>query len=238
MDDLDRICVGLVLAWTVHDLEELATMPRGSRRALDRLPQWVSLPEGLRQRGLSRREVALAIGSVGAVMAGATLAGLRTRGRSPLFRGAVLAFGLHGMGHLAASLGARGYTTGVATVPVVVLPYWLHARRVLDRHGLSEGDGPAVAVALVGVPPDACCPPAQLLGAGEPGTGTPGARVPADVRRRAGSLTRRRMWLGAHGPGRSPAPCRSGPHAPNRADLRGRNERTSTPELSGPHGWN
>lgn len=144
--------MGLLVAWTVHDLEELATMPRESRRTLDRLPQWVPLPEDLRVRGLSRREVALAIGCVGSVMAGASLAGLRTRGRSPLFRGAVLAFGLHGAGHLAASLGARGYTTGVATVPVVVLPYWLHARRVLDRYGLSEADHPAVAVALAGVP--------------------------------------------------------------------------------------
>lgn len=152
MDDLDRACVGLLVAWTVHDLEELATMPRESRRVMGRLPRWVPLPEGFRDRGLSQREVALAIASVGAVMAGASLAGLRTRGRSPLFRGAVLAFGLHGVGHLAASIGTRGYTTGVATAPLVVLPYWLHARRVLGRHGLPEGDGPAVAVALAGVP--------------------------------------------------------------------------------------
>ena len=152
MDVLDRACVALLVAWTVHDLEELATMPRKSRRVMDRMPQWVPLPEGFRDRGLSQREVALAIASVGAVMTGASLAGLRTRGRSPLFRGAVLAFGLHGVGHLAASIGTRGYTTGVATAPLVVLPYWLHARRVLGRHGLTECDGPAVGVALAGVP--------------------------------------------------------------------------------------
>jgi hypothetical protein len=35
----------------------------------------------------------------------------------------------------------RQYTTGVATSPTIVIPYWLWARRALAREGLSDRDG-------------------------------------------------------------------------------------------------
>jgi hypothetical protein len=37
----------------------------------------------------------------------------------------------------------RRYTTGVATSPTIVIPYWLWARRALAREGLSDREGTA-----------------------------------------------------------------------------------------------
>jgi hypothetical protein len=37
----------------------------------------------------------------------------------------------------------RQYTSGVATSPTIVIPYWLWARRALAREGLSDRDGTA-----------------------------------------------------------------------------------------------
>lgn len=125
------VSVGLFVAWAAHDVEELATMAATSREVFRRLPDALPVPASLRSRGLSQAHVNLAIGLMAAPVALAAVAGVRTEGRSPWFRGAVFAFGAHGLGHLGNSLAMRGYTTGVATTPIIVLPYWLLARRVL-----------------------------------------------------------------------------------------------------------
>ena len=80
---------------------------------------------------------------MGAYLAGVSAVGVRSQGRSRLFRSAPLAFGLHGFGHMAGSVALRQYTTGVATSPTIVIPYWLWARRALAREGLSDREGTA-----------------------------------------------------------------------------------------------
>lgn len=60
---------GLFVAWMVHDLEELATMSDSSRAHMSRLPDWIPVPQSVRQRGLSARYVATAIAALGVVVA-------------------------------------------------------------------------------------------------------------------------------------------------------------------------
>ncbi|WP_335939460.1 HXXEE domain-containing protein [Streptomyces sp. PTD5-9] len=99
---------------------------------------------------LSQREVGAAIGLVGAVVAAAAADGARTGGRSPFFRTALAGFGLHGVAHMVQSTAYRGYTPGVVTAPVVVLPYSLWAVRRLRAAGGGPGGAtvPAAALAL------------------------------------------------------------------------------------------
>jgi hypothetical protein len=138
-----KIGLGLFAAWVCHDLEELFTERETSRAVAARMPDWVPIPDDVRQNGLSQRHVNLAISLMGAYVAGASAVGIRSRGRSRLFRRALLAFGLHGFGHVGATAALRQYTSGVATSPTIVIPYWLWARRALAREGLSDRDGTA-----------------------------------------------------------------------------------------------
>jgi hypothetical protein len=78
---------------------------------------------------------AVAVGLVGIPVAVAAAYGVATDGRSPLFRAALVAYGVHGVGHVAGSLVARDYTPGVLTSPLLVVPYALWARRRLRRMG-------------------------------------------------------------------------------------------------------
>jgi Protein of unknown function with HXXEE motif len=100
---------------------------------------------------------------MGAYIAGVSALGVRSRGRSRVFRGALLAVGLHGFGHIGATAALRQYTAGVATSPTVVIPYWLWPRRALAREDLADRDGtaPWAAVSLLLIPagmwpPDFC----------------------------------------------------------------------------------
>lgn len=152
MDARTALSAGLFAAWAVHDAEEVATMAATSRRVLGAAPRKLPIPEPLRSRGLSQAHVTLSVALMSLPVATAAFQGIRTRCRSRWFRGAVLAFGVHGFTHLASSVATRGYTTGVATAPVVVLPYWFLARRVLHQHGLAEIDRSTAAAALAVLP--------------------------------------------------------------------------------------
>jgi hypothetical protein len=137
------ISLGLFAAWACHDLEELFTLRETSRAVAARMPDWVPLPDDVRQDGLSQQHLNLGISLMGAYFAAVSVLGVRSRGRSRLFRGALLAFGLHGFGHIAVTAALRQYTSGGATSPTIVIPYWLWARRALAREGLSDRDGTA-----------------------------------------------------------------------------------------------
>lgn len=152
MNEMTALSVGLFAAWAAHDTEELITMSTTSRGAVARTPALALLPPEYRERGISQAHVNLAIGLMAVPVAGASVAGVRTQGRSRWFRGAVLAFGAHGVTHLAASVATRGYTSGVATAPVIVIPYWMLARRVLRRHGLHRIDATIAAAACSVIP--------------------------------------------------------------------------------------
>src|SRR5512133_3533131 len=149
-EDMNRIRLatsGLFVAWMAHDLEELATMSDTSRTLLTRLPDWMPLPASMRQHGLTTRHLATAIPTVGLLVAAASVCGYRTKGRSAFYQNTLL--GLHGLGHLGVSLLTGGYTSGVATPPTVVVPFWLWATRALQQAGVPSRRSLPAAVALV-----------------------------------------------------------------------------------------
>ena len=131
------MAVGLFGAWAVHDLEEILAAQQWRDRVLPRVRQrHPQVPQVLwRAAAVDTRRMAAAVGLVGIGVSIATISGLRTGGRSPLFHTAVTAFGLHGLAHLASSAAARDYTPGLLTAPVLVLPYAVWARRQLRRGG-------------------------------------------------------------------------------------------------------
>jgi len=149
MRRLTAVSLGLFAAWAVHDVEELITYRETVRRIVPRLPSWVPVPEDIRRDGIRQGQVTTAIGMMSIFMGAAAVDGVRSQGRGWLFQTVLRGFGWHGIGHLAASALARSYTTGVATTPVVVLPYWLWARRVLTRSGVPAHAGSTAPVLLM-----------------------------------------------------------------------------------------
>jgi len=89
---------------------------------------------------------------MGVLMATAAALGARSQGRSPVFRGVLLGFGLHGFGHLAMAAAAREYVSGLVTAPTMVIPYWLRARKELAKEGISDVDKATIAIAAAGIP--------------------------------------------------------------------------------------
>ncbi|WP_432890529.1 HXXEE domain-containing protein [Kribbella sp. CA-245084] len=122
---MKKVAWGLLGAWIVHDLEELATMPSFSRQP--------GLPPFVRT---SRREAATAIGLTGVAMAAASAAGAATGGRSKFFQASLLGFGLHAGTHIAQSVVLRRYTPGLVTTPLVVIPFSVWAWRQLKAEGV------------------------------------------------------------------------------------------------------
>jgi hypothetical protein len=124
-----KVAWGLLAAWIVHDLEELATMPAFSHSPDLPRPLAKVLP-------MSRTEAATAIGLTGAAMAAASAAGAATGGRSRFFQASLMGFGLHAGTHLAQSVALRRYTPGLVTTPLVVIPFSLWAWRRLKADGV------------------------------------------------------------------------------------------------------
>jgi hypothetical protein len=139
---------GLFVAWMVHDLEELATMTDTSRTLLQQLPDWTPVPASIRQHGLTTRYLATGIATIGLIVGAAAVRGYRTQGRSAFYQNTLFAFGLHGFGHLVLSLMTRGYTSGVATAPTVVL-FWLWATQALQRAGVPNRRSLPAAIAVL-----------------------------------------------------------------------------------------
>jgi hypothetical protein len=143
------VAAGLFAAWAAHDLEELFTMEATSREMASRAPAWLPVPADVRRDGYSRRHLRTGIAAMAVVVAAAAVDGVRTDGRSPAFRTVLQGFGWHGVGHLALTALTGRYVSGVATSPVVVVPYWLWARRELARAGAPlETSGLASALAV------------------------------------------------------------------------------------------
>jgi Protein of unknown function with HXXEE motif len=95
------------------------------------------VPDSIRQQGLTANYLATGIATIGLIIAATAVRGYRTQGRSAFYQNTLLAFGLHGLGHLALSLLTRGYTSGVATAPMVVV-FWLWATRALQQAGVPN----------------------------------------------------------------------------------------------------
>lgn len=132
LNDRERWLVPLSLwgSYLANDGEELATMARTT--------------------GLPVRHVQVGVGVMGLLYGAAVVDGIRTRGRGRLYQDVQLAFGAHGLGHLAASALRRGYTTGVATSPTVVLPQWWWASRRLRAAGVPRTCHPLRSALVTG----------------------------------------------------------------------------------------
>jgi hypothetical protein len=153
------VSYGLLLAWAVHDLEEVLTFELWKRTAIPRLRARFPRVPGLVWRRLestSAQDFALAVAIVGVLMATASAAGQASGGRSRYFQLMLAGFGLHAVGHVASAVGARGYTPGVVTAPLVVAPFAAWAVRQLTAAGMWERPsardilpGAALAVAVL-----------------------------------------------------------------------------------------
>jgi hypothetical protein len=141
---------GLFAAWAVHDVEELATMARWTRTAGPQLQErFPRVPAQVWERiQVTQKDVNVAIGLMAGVVGAASVAGALTGGRSRFYRTALLGFGLHGAVHLAQSAAYRGYTPGVVTAPLVVIPYSLWAVRRLKAAGIRVDRGGSSAAGL------------------------------------------------------------------------------------------
>ncbi|MFI7609364.1 HXXEE domain-containing protein [Micromonospora sp. NPDC049366] len=145
---------GLLVAWAVHDSEELVTMGGWLDRARPRLrARFPRVPErvwdGLR---VSRTQARVAIGVMGAVVAAAAARGARTGGRSRFYQATLVGFGVHAGGHVAQSVVVRGYTPGVVTAPLVAAPFSLWAWRQLGAAGVPRNARAATAGAALLLP--------------------------------------------------------------------------------------
>ncbi|MER6582836.1 HXXEE domain-containing protein [Nonomuraea sp. NPDC001023] len=142
---------GLLAVWAMHDAEELATMAGWARRARPRLERlYPGVP--WERLEVSQARVNVAIGLMGGVVAGASALGARSGGRSPVFQAVLAGFGLHGVVHLAQAAATRGYTPGVATAPLVVIPFSAWAWRRLRRAGVVAAPGRSAAFGLAALP--------------------------------------------------------------------------------------
>lgn len=139
---------GLLGAWTLHDIEEAITMPGWTQQVADDLDRRGLAVIGQHVRR-SRAEVWSAIALVGVPFAVAAAVGERTAGRSALYQGALLGYGLHAISHLGSSIATRSYTPGLVTAPAAVAGFSVLAaielfRRRVPMHPASS----AVALAL------------------------------------------------------------------------------------------
>jgi hypothetical protein len=144
---------GLLVAWAVHDAEELAAIPGWTERARPRLERrlpWVR-PAVWDRLAAADDQVAVAVALMGVLVAAGAVDGARTGGRGRFYQASLAAFGAHAFGHLAASAVTGGYTPGVVTAPTVVLPFTWWARRALRRAGVPPAPVTPVALALIPV---------------------------------------------------------------------------------------
>ncbi|MET9516978.1 HXXEE domain-containing protein [Streptomyces sp. NPDC002994] len=133
------VTYGLFAAWALHDVEELATLPAWMRENVPRLrKRFPQAPERIwrSMESADEREFALAVGVMGTIVASAAVAGHRSGGRSGFYQSTLYGFGLHGLLHMAQAAAVRGYTPGVATSPLLVVPFSLWARGRLRRAGV------------------------------------------------------------------------------------------------------
>ncbi|MFJ3964757.1 HXXEE domain-containing protein [Streptomyces sp. NPDC090036] len=133
------VTLGLLAAWTVHDLEEVATMARWSRTRVPALRErHPRVPDRIwrSMEAVDGREFATAVGVMGLIVAAASADGYRTGGRSSFYQASLNGFGLHGLVHMAQAAATRGYTPGVVTSPLLVVPFTLWARGRLRRAGV------------------------------------------------------------------------------------------------------
>ena len=115
---------------------------------LRRMYPW--LPERLFARmNMSRQHVTVAVALVGLVILAAAADGARTGGASRFYQIALIGFGLHGFFHIGQSAVTLGYTPGVITSPLIVIPFSAWAWRTIDEVGVASKDVGVTVVAAI-----------------------------------------------------------------------------------------
>jgi hypothetical protein len=123
----------LPVSWLIHDLEEIATVDRRSRRwdlresnDLTSVNRWI-----VGAVASTRRQFTIAVALVGCVMTGATIAGVvDPNGIGIRIYTTILGgYLFHAFVHVGQSIVFRGYTPGLVTAVLVVIPvsaglYW------------------------------------------------------------------------------------------------------------------
>lgn len=174
------VTFGLMAAWALHDLEEVATVPRWVHSRVpelrERFPQ---VPHAIWRRleSVDGREFVIAVLAVGLVVAAAAADGHRTGGRSAFYQGVLDGFGLHGVVHLAQAAAVRGYTPGSVTSPLVVIPFAVWARRRIRQAGATRPTRPRDALLALALAASATAG-AHVLARAVRGRGGRPARVP------------------------------------------------------------
>jgi hypothetical protein len=101
---------------------------------------------------MSQEHVNVGIGLMGVLVAAVAVAGVRSGGRSLFYQAALVGFGWHAAGHVAAALALRGYTPGLVTSPLVAGPFSIWAWRRLSTAGVAKEGWRAGAAAMLLVP--------------------------------------------------------------------------------------
>ncbi|WP_437085859.1 HXXEE domain-containing protein [Streptomyces sp. enrichment culture] len=144
------VTLGLLAAWALHDAEEVATMGRWSREQVPvlrgRRPGLLTDRVWDRLGSVDGREFAAAVGMMALVVGAAAVDGHRTGGRSAFYQASLTGFGLHGLVHMGQAAAVRGYTPGVVTSPLIVIPFSLWARNRLRRAGVLRPTRPRDAL--------------------------------------------------------------------------------------------
>jgi hypothetical protein len=128
----------LPLAFLVHDGEELATIPGWMAANGARIPALVRDVAPAAGAGTASLLVAMAV--LFAAFAAVSAFAFFGRGRAVLIAYATLlgAFFVHGFGHLGQAAWFGGYTPGVVTAALVVIPASLLIYRSLRRYGAGD----------------------------------------------------------------------------------------------------
>lgn len=136
----------LPAAFVVHDAEEYATMAGWMARNGDRLHPLLRNLFGDGEAAMAALFLLLVAGTAWATLG---------RGRAGLLVYATLlgGFFVHGFGHLGQALLFGGYTPGVATAALVVIPasLFLYARLRLDRRALLLAGAAGALLVVPGI---------------------------------------------------------------------------------------
>ncbi|TFD81982.1 HXXEE domain-containing protein [Cryobacterium fucosi] len=117
----------LFAAWLVHDIEEALTFPATSGMLAERM--------GTQRLLVTPSQSKLAIALMGVLVGAACVRGARTHGKSRLYRSVAAGLEAHVATHIAASIAFRGYTAGLITAPLVMLPGARLARAEIRHSG-------------------------------------------------------------------------------------------------------
>jgi drug/metabolite transporter (DMT)-like permease len=153
----------LPLGFVLHDGEELATMPEWTAANRDTLSGLFRRLLGMSNRGhlqqLDQGGIALAMSAILFLFVAVTAAA-HSSGRRIALQAYALVLGgffLHGFGHAAQSIAFGGYTPGVVTAMIVVIPVslllyaWLLRSRMLGAGGIMVAAAVGAALVVPGI---------------------------------------------------------------------------------------